>query len=139
MKQYQPEDDLARIMGEVPWNISRTFEENWESLPEVLPVLTQPVPGLHRLVVHYSITAHYLHRVEYRSLQPIRPIDVLASISQFYQLPYTQENEDAIRQIQGVGSGSVPPGTKIGDVLTDHVFFEGLGSYKDGFSLVLGS
>ena len=131
------EDNLTRI-SEIP----NDFEEP-QTVLEIIERLKRPISGLHRLVIYYAVESAtgYLHRVEYRTNKAITPQQVLESIEQFYDQPYTQENADTIFSITGEPSEYwlIPPGPRIVDSLHGNIFFEGLRPYKDGFKVNLGS
>lgn len=145
----QPIDRLVHILNQVPWNITQSTEENLESLPEILedPVkyqhlsrfLTTPILGLRRIKLYYPISEDYFHPVEYASQTDISPLEVLRSITAFYDLPFTQANADAISRLTGQPTYQVEPDERIFDSQGGHVFFEGLIPHDDGYTLSLGS
>ena len=149
--------ELQQSFERVHWTVGAGIQNNLARLPkwisffeepqtvlEIIERLQKPISGLHRLVIYYPVESGtgYIHRVEYETNRAITPQQVLESIEQFYDQPYTQENLNAILAITGEPADEytpVPPGSKIVESLFKHVFFEGLRPYKDGFALDLGS
>ena len=148
-----PVQQLQRALGDVSWNITHDADLNIEGISDLrgqeqLNSLLTPIPGLYRVVIYYPVMAgpghgdEYYHRVEYATPTPITPLQVLISISEFYRQPFTRANYDAIVQLKGKRYRPwFQPwtGMTIGDTLGDHVFFEGLTRYDDGFAIRLGS
>ena len=147
--------ELQYDLHGIPWTIGNGIQDNLAHLPEmigesyelqdiseIINRLQQPISGLHHLVIYYPMEYNYHHRVEYGTNKAIAPQQVLESIEQFYDQPYTQENANAVI-ITGGGSTdkfySVPSGSRTVEALGDYVFFEGLRPYKEGFTLRLGS
>ena len=152
-------EELNSALYPIPWIIGLGVQANFERIYEILNTykppekvleainrLNQPISGLHRLVIYYPVEyrTKYLHRIEYGTNKAIIPQQVLESIEDFYDQPFTQENADAIIAITMYpGSHSVHPGSKIRDTLfhnfSDYSLFQGLKPYKDGFTLYLKS
>ena len=145
----QPTSQLTHILGQIPWDLTQSAQDNIEHLPEVLDepgrypaiaqLLNRPIPGLRRVKIYYPMTEDYYHPVEYATQRDITPIEVLNSMSEFYAQPFTQANADAIGQLMGQEVVLALPDDRVADLLGGHVFFEGLMPYQDAFTLSLGS
>src|SRR4051794_21930603 len=104
-----PSQQLQQLIGDALWRISQPATDNISDLleadyPGVCKALNAAIPGLYLVVIYYPVLGgEYHHRIEYTPQQPITPLQVLSSISEFYAQPFTQENAEAIGDLLNEG------------------------------------
>ena len=90
--------------------------------------LSQPLPGLYKLIIYYQLGGVEPHRMEYRTTKSITPMEVLISINQFYLQP--------LGFVQGKEFRLFSNAT-IGDILGYENFIQMFYPFNEGFTFDL--